>query len=129
MTPEDRFDALVADLTRIDGVSPPAGGRRFGAQALRRGGRIFAMLAGGRLVVKLPRQRVDELVAAGAGVRFDANKATPMKEWFVLGDASGLGWDALAREALAFAETRDPSPASARHQNRNERRNGDRRQN
>jgi hypothetical protein len=108
MTPEDRFDALVADLTRIDGVSPPAGGRRFGAQALRRGGRIFAVLAHGCLVVKLPRQRVDELVAAGAGVRFDANKGTPMKQWFVLSETSGHDWDALAREALAFAETRHP---------------------
>jgi hypothetical protein len=106
MAPEDRFDALASDLMRIDGVSPPAGGRRFGAQALRRDGRIFAMLAGGCLVVKLPRPRVDELVAAGAGLRFDANKGTPMKEWFVLSEASGLGWDALAREALAFAEVK-----------------------
>src|SRR4051812_50171803 len=107
MTPEDRFDALATDLAHIDGVSPPAGGRRFGAQARRRDGRIFAMLAHGCLVVKLPRARVDELVVAGAGVRFDANKGTPMKEWFVLSDDSGMAWSDLAREALAFAERRN----------------------
>jgi hypothetical protein len=105
MAPEDRFDALVADLARIDGVSPPAGGRRFGSQALRRDGRIFAMLAGGRLAVKLPRARVDELVGLGAGERFDGGRGTPMKEWFVLSESAGLGWDALAREAVEFAGT------------------------
>jgi hypothetical protein len=103
MTPEDRFDALVTELSTVDGVSRPAGGRRFGAQALRRHGRIVAMLDGGCLVVKLPRARVDELVAAGAGSRFDAHRGTPMKEWFVLAADSPLSWTALTGEALAHA--------------------------
>jgi hypothetical protein len=114
MTPEDRFDALAADLAHIDGVWPPAGGRRFGAQALRRDGRIFAMLAHGCLVVKLPRDRVDELVTSGAGVRFDANKGTPMKEWFVLSGTSGIGWDTLAREAMEFARRHERKPGKGR---------------
>jgi hypothetical protein len=100
MTPEDRFDELVAELAHLGDVSPPAGGRRFGAQALRRHGRIFAMLSNGCLVVKLPRARVDELVAAGAGVRFDAGRGTPMREWFVLAADSDRPWGDLAREAL-----------------------------
>lgn len=103
MTPEDRFDDLVAELSAVDDVSPPAGGRRFGAQALRRHGRIVAMLAGGCLVVKLPRARVDDLVAAGEGVRFDAHRGTPMKEWFVLARDSPRSWAELAGEALAYA--------------------------
>jgi hypothetical protein len=36
-------------------------------------------------------------------VRFDANKGTPMKEWFTLAADSDLSWSDLAREALAFA--------------------------
>ena len=103
MTPEDRFEQLVGEFSGVDDVSPPAGGRRFGSPALRRHGRIFAMLSGGCLVVKLPRARVDELVAAGHGVRFDAGKGTPMKEWFTLRADSGLSWPDLAREALAFS--------------------------
>lgn len=43
------------------------------------------------------------LVTAGEGVRFDANKGTPMKEWFALDPASPLGWPALADEALGHA--------------------------
>jgi hypothetical protein len=53
--------------------------------------------------VKLPRARVDTLVGSGAGVRFDANKGTPMKEWFCLDAGADLTWSDLAREALEFA--------------------------
>jgi hypothetical protein len=81
MTPEARFDALVGELTGVAGVTPPGTGSGFGSSALRFHNKIFAMLANGRLVVKLPRARVDELVAAGEGIRFDAGKGTPMKEW------------------------------------------------
>ncbi len=48
-------------------------------------------------------ERVDELVEAGEGVRFDANKGTPMKEWFVLHPGSPMSWSELTGEALAYA--------------------------
>jgi hypothetical protein len=103
MTPEERFDDVVDALAGRPGVTPPGahGGSGFGRSALRVGGKIFAMPVRGRLVVKLPRARVDELVGAGEGVRFDANKGTPMKEWFSLDEDSPLGWTALAEEAAA----------------------------
>jgi hypothetical protein len=84
-------------------VVPPQGGSGFGRSALRYRRKIFAMLVRGRLVVKLPGPRVDELVAAGHGERFDANKGTPMKEWLSLDPDSELAWSPLAREALDFA--------------------------
>src|SRR6266496_2154804 len=97
VTPEERFEALVEEFAGVDGVLPPGTtGGRFGAHALRVRSRIFAMLVRGRLVVKLPRGRVDALVAAGQGVRFDANKGTPMKEWLSLDPDCGLAWPALA---------------------------------
>ena len=46
---------------------------------------------------------MDELVAGGHGERFDANKGTPMKEWFSLDPGSGAALAPLAREALDFA--------------------------
>jgi hypothetical protein len=101
--PEDRYEDLVDELLGIDGVTPPGGGGGFGRTALRFRGKIFAMLVRGRLVLKLPRQRVDALVEEGDGVRFDANKGTPMKEWLSLDPESGLAWLSLAREALDFA--------------------------
>jgi hypothetical protein len=103
MTPEQRYEDLIDEFADADGVTPPQGGGGFGRSALRYRRKIFAMLVRGQLVVKLPRQRVDELVAKGHGERFDANKGTPMKEWFSLDPESELAWLPLAREALDFA--------------------------
>jgi hypothetical protein len=102
MTPEERFAELVDELVELPGVTPPGAGRGFGSSALRIRGRIFAMLAHDRLVVKLPAARVDELVAAGDGVRFDGNKGVPMKEWFSVDPDGQLSWRQLAHEALVF---------------------------
>ncbi|HLK76474.1 MAG TPA: hypothetical protein VKU77_22830 [Streptosporangiaceae bacterium] len=103
MTPEQRYEDLIEEFLGEDEVLPPPGGSGFGRGALRYRRKIFAMFVRGQLVVKLPRKRVDELVADGHGVRFDANKGTPMKEWFSLDPESDLAWPPLAREALAFA--------------------------
>ncbi|MFF4503570.1 hypothetical protein [Streptomyces sp. NPDC001401] len=102
MTPaEEHFDDLVTELLGLPGVTPP-GGTGFGRSALRVHNKMFAMLVRGRLVVKLPKERVNALVDAGEGDNFDANKGTPMKEWFTLSPESALDWSPLAREALAF---------------------------
>ena len=102
-----RFEDLVTEFNDVEGVTPPRGGAGFGRSALRYQGRIFAMLVRGALVVKLPADRVTALVAAGHGAHFDANKGTPMREWFAAGqDAapdSAVTWSDLAAEALAFA--------------------------
>ena len=109
MTPEQRYQDLVDELAGEEGVLVPQRGSGFGRSALRYRRKIFAMLVRGQLVVKLPRPRVDELVAAGHGERFHASKGTPMKEWFSLDPRAGLAWPPLAREALAFA--RQPARA------------------
>lgn len=106
MTPAERYEDLVDELITAhgaDGVTPPAGGPGFGRGALRYRGKIFAMFVRGRLVLKLPQPRVDELVASGHGIRFDANKGTPMKEWLALDPQASLPWPPLAGEALDFA--------------------------
>ena len=77
-----RFEDLVTEFNDVDGVTPPRGGAGFGRSALRYRGKIFAMFVRGALVVKLPADRVAALVAAGHGAHFDANKGTPMREWF-----------------------------------------------
>jgi hypothetical protein len=98
-----RFEDLVAEFNDVEGVTPPRGGSGFGRSALRYRGKIFAMLVRGDLVVKLPPDRVTGLVTADHGARFDANKGTPMREWFAVGPDCPLTWSELATEALAFA--------------------------
>lgn len=102
--PEKRFAALVDTFATRSGVSPPAesGRRAFGSLALKVNGSIFAMLVGGRLVVKLPKGRVEALLTDGSGTPFHAGKGRPMKEWVtVVGDDEET-WQALASEALDF---------------------------
>jgi hypothetical protein len=102
---QTRFDEVVFELLKTEGVTPPGTGNGFGRSALRYHGKIFAMLVRGHLVVKLAADRVDTHVQDGHGTRFDANKGTPMKEWLSLDPESELDWTTLAREALAFAQT------------------------
>jgi hypothetical protein len=102
---QERYEDLVDGLLGTDGVTPPRGGSGFGRGAIRFQNKIFAMFVRGRLVLKLPADRVDALVSAGDGARFDANKGTPMKEWFSLDPQSGREWLPLAREALEFAKS------------------------
>lgn len=103
MTPEERYAAVVEVLRGDPDVTfdPPAK-RRFGALALKIDNRIFAMLVKGTLVVKLPRQRVDALVASGDGERFDPGHGRLMKEWLAVGPTSEPEWLPLAREAMEF---------------------------
>jgi hypothetical protein len=100
---EERFAALVEALASEPEVTAPetAGGRRtFGSTALTVRGAIFAMLAGGQVVLKLPADQVTALVADGTCAPFDAGKGRPMREWAVVTDPAAD--DPLARAALDF---------------------------
>jgi hypothetical protein len=99
---EARFANLVRALAGEPGVEVGGGRRGFGSGTLQAGGRIFAMLSHGRLVLKLPRERVAGLIAAGAGTPFDAGKGKPLAEWLVLDDADDESLFDLAREAATF---------------------------
>ena len=67
----EHFGKIAEALSREPGVTV-AEGRGFGSGTLQVNGRIFAMVSRGRFVVKLPRARVDTLVASGTGLPFDA---------------------------------------------------------
>jgi YjbR len=104
---EGRFGELAARFLAEPDVTQGTG---FGsAPGLRVGGKIFAMLVKDALVVKLPKARVDELVASGSGDRFDPGHGRLMKEWASVPLGSSAGWDELAEEAHRFV-----GPASRR---------------
>ena len=107
ITPEERYATLVeALLSQADVTVGSPGKTGFGSSALQIRGKIFAMLVKGRLVVKLPRQRVDALVASGDGERFDPGHGRLMKEWFSLAPTSEAGWLPLATEAMELVGSR-----------------------
>lgn len=105
-SPEDFFADLVDLFADEPGVTPPApadrAARTFGSSALKVNNKIFAMLSGGRLVVKLPADRVRILITAAQGMPFDAGKGKPMKEWLAVDTVNHRAWQALSREALEF---------------------------
>jgi hypothetical protein len=104
-TPERRYASLVERFIGVSGVTNLSEAKGFGSSGqLKVNGRIFAMLVRDELVLKLPRERVAELVAQRQGVHFDAGKGKPMKEWFVLSPTSRSRWAPLAQEALDFVK-------------------------
>jgi TfoX/Sxy family transcriptional regulator of competence genes len=107
---EERFAALVEVLLRRPDLThgtPGSGPQKaFGSTSLKTNGKIFAMLVKGRLVVKLDRRRVDALVAAGHGERFDPGHGRLMKEWLAVDSESDDEWLTLANEAEAFVAGR-----------------------
>jgi hypothetical protein len=97
------FDLVVAAFDKDRQVS--LGVRKgFGSGALKVNGKIFAMESSkGQFVVKLPLERVDELVASGQGERFEPARGRLMKEWLAVGDRKA-NWVGLAREAYEFVK-------------------------
>lgn len=110
MDPRQRFADLVESVSGDPDVQPPdsAGGRRFGGETLRVGGSIVAMHVQGRVVLKLPQERVASLIGAGDGAPFENGSGRRMREWVALtGDPAGDR--ALLAEALDLARSRAQS--------------------
>jgi len=101
---EAAFRRIAREMFDISGVTEGTG---FGSNpGLRYRTKIFAMLGNGGLVVKLPRERVERLLAAGTARRFDPRRdGRVMKEWATIPVASRRRWKALAEEALEFARS------------------------
>jgi TfoX/Sxy family transcriptional regulator of competence genes len=107
ITPEERFATIVEALLSNPGVTPPSDKKEFGSSGLKIHNKIFAMLVRGKLVVKLPKPRVDALVASGEGERFDPrHDGRLMKEWVTLEPRSEEEWLLLAREAMEFVASK-----------------------
>jgi hypothetical protein len=105
--PAERYAAIVKAFVGKRGVSAESG-RGFGSSALKIDNRIFAMLASGdQFVVKLPRKRVDALVAAGEGKPFEPrHDGRLMKEWLVVAPGLEARWLPLAQDAFEFVKTK-----------------------
>jgi hypothetical protein len=78
-------------------------GKLMSSYGLKVNGKIFVMFGRKQFVAKLPKSRVEALVSAGAGKRFDPGHGRLMKEWFVAADR-GPDWLELAKDAYNFVK-------------------------
>jgi hypothetical protein len=95
---DPRLEAIAKAFEKTPGVTF---GKLFASLGLKVGGKIFAMVVKGKLVVKLPKSRVDELVASKAGTHFEPGPGRIMKEWIAI-SSTKLDPVSLAREAFTF---------------------------
>jgi hypothetical protein len=95
------YDELTDDL-----LYDPAVGRStmMGFPCVRRAGAFFASLDNrtGALVVKLPRERVAEIIASGVGDPF-APAGRAFREWVSIPEPDADQWRAVLAEAVQFA--------------------------
>jgi hypothetical protein len=105
----DAIDPAFRPVAEAFADSPGVAlGKMFSSKAvLNVGGKMFAMFVKGRFVVKLPRERVADLVDSGVGTYFDPGHGRLMKEWVAVADP-GARWIDLAREAHAFVKSKGP---------------------
>jgi hypothetical protein len=103
---EGEFARLAEMISKDRRVDPPdrARAKGFGSKGLKVARKLFAFHSSkGRLVVKLPADRVEALVSEGNGERFDPGHGRLMKEWLAVGLARKTLWLRLLKEGLEFA--------------------------
>jgi hypothetical protein len=83
----------------------PSAASKFGTNALRIKGKIFAALTHKhRLLLKLPPARVAELLATGRAKRMQSGSRV-MRGWITLAPDNQREWISLSEEARAFVTT------------------------
>jgi TfoX/Sxy family transcriptional regulator of competence genes len=101
MNVEEMFDAVATRLVAENPELEQA--RMFGSVGLRtESGKFAGFARRDELVVKLPAERVAELLASGEGSVFDAGRGRPMKEWVVLHPQDEAAVERYLLEARAF---------------------------
>lgn len=116
ITPEDLFWQLAADLQRDDPRVQE--GTILNGRCLRVGKEFLALVdyKGSGLVVKLPKERVAELIESGVGKAFGpAGKV--FTEWLSVPRPDRRRWRRLLQEGVAFVArgtASPPTPSSVR---------------
>ena len=101
VTPKEQYAHLVETFLQNPIVHRE--GKGFASMGLKVNGKSFVIFTRDKLVLKLPRERVEALVSSGAGERFDPRRnGRLMKEWLVLESSAEADWVSLAQEALEF---------------------------
>lgn len=99
------FDEIAAEYLTRPGVDI---GPMFGSEGLRIRGKVFAFQGyRGALVVKVPKDRADELEGHD-GVERMVMRERPLKEWVFVQPEATHRWAALISEAYDFVDEITP---------------------
>jgi len=106
MAPGERYEELCDELLASPGVSI---GRALSNEGLMVGGKLFAFQRRDNFVVKLPVDRVAEVVGSGDGV-VAVMGTRVMKQWVELPPSAD--WSSYANESCAFVRALTAGGAS-----------------
>ena len=98
MTAEDVWSNLKEHFLKLDEIQKQG-------ESLKIRKKMFAMLSKGNYVVKLPKERVAELLSSGEGLPYDPGNGKIMKEWVIIPIEYSDKWISYASEAKEFAIT------------------------
>lgn len=96
----DPYASVKEHFAKVAGVTVNAG---RGAQGLKVGKKMFAMFSKGDLLLKLPPERVEALIASGRGETYDPGTGTVMKNFVLIPAAKKHSWIKLCEEAREAA--------------------------
>lgn len=97
------LDDLQTQLSHLPGFHT---GKALQNMGLMVGGKLFAFIKDGHLVLKLPAKQIDVLIEAHNAVRFDRSQGKPLKEWVVMPPPSSDIWPVLAEDAYRFVSAK-----------------------
>jgi TfoX/Sxy family transcriptional regulator of competence genes len=102
MDANNHFQSVIEAFSGDSSIKPA---KMFGADGLKVNGKFFATFFKGAFVIKLPKERVEELVKAGKGEYFDPGMGKVMKEWVAIDLSASKEWIALAKESKDFVSS------------------------
>jgi len=101
MSAEQLYEAIVADLTKRQGVTA---GNLFGKSCVKLDTKAFVAFHKNEMVFKLAaagQRAIQDL--AGAHLWDPSGAGRPMKEWICLPEAHAETWHEFAEQALSYA--------------------------
>ena len=98
MTSEEFWSKLKAHFLKLGDVQKQG-------ESLKIKKKMFVMLNKGNYVVKLPKERVEELISSGEGLPYDPGNGKIMKEWVIIPKEHSDKWIDYASEGKRFAKT------------------------
>ena len=98
MTLEEQWASLKEHFLAMDEVKKTG-------ESLKIRTKMFVFAKGKNIVLKLPKERVSELLNSGEGLPYDPGNGKIMKEWVIIPPELSKKWVSLTVEAMKFAKS------------------------